>query len=226
VSRFLSSIGIVLSIAYIAVLWWFFDGRFDEIKKMAPNNIGDFLAGVFGPLSILWLILGFFQQGIELRQNTRALELQAEELRNSVEQQKDLVEVSRDQIKAEHEKIRIEREQRAEEARPKFIFSEPHAMYSHGDYLFHSKIKNVGNNAKNLVLTFSPLGVKYQSMDKLSFCPKDHIFELNWRYANPIPETILSITYIDDAGNEGAQTFKCSSTYLDIGSADMEITVC
>ncbi|HRE16401.1 MAG TPA: hypothetical protein PLW86_04930 [Rhodocyclaceae bacterium] len=67
-NRLLSVIGIAITVAYLAGLWWFFDGRITEIRSMQPNNIGDFLAGIFGPLAILRLILGFFQQGVELRQ--------------------------------------------------------------------------------------------------------------------------------------------------------------
>lgn len=91
-SRTLSIIGIALTVAYLGLLWFVFDGRLVEILLMEPNETGDLLAGIFGPLAILWLILGFFQQGIELRQNTRALEMQAEELRKSVEHQKEMVE--------------------------------------------------------------------------------------------------------------------------------------
>lgn len=58
---------------------------------MDLNEVGDFLAGAFGPVTILWLVLGFFQQGIELRQGTTALNLQATELRNSVVQQCEMV---------------------------------------------------------------------------------------------------------------------------------------
>jgi Fe2+ transport system protein B len=57
---------------------------------MPLNNLGDFLAGVFGPLAIFWLILGFLQQGKELQQNTEALEMQADELKKSVNQEKNL----------------------------------------------------------------------------------------------------------------------------------------
>jgi hypothetical protein len=58
-SRTLSIIGIALTIAYLGVLWFLFDGRLVEIMLMEPNEIGDLLAGIFGPLAILWLILVF-----------------------------------------------------------------------------------------------------------------------------------------------------------------------
>ena len=46
-----------------------------------PNEMGDFLAGVTAPVAFLWLIVGYFQQGDELRQNTKALRLQERELK-------------------------------------------------------------------------------------------------------------------------------------------------
>jgi hypothetical protein len=62
---------------------------------MKFNEWGDFLAGASAPLAFLWLVIGYFQQGEELGQNTkalnqqeRALQLQVDELRQSVEQQK------------------------------------------------------------------------------------------------------------------------------------------
>lgn len=52
---------------------------------MRPNEWGDFLAGFIAPLALLWLVVGYFQQGEELRLNTEALKAQQEELRQQVE---------------------------------------------------------------------------------------------------------------------------------------------
>ncbi|OAM08847.1 MULTISPECIES: hypothetical protein [unclassified Citromicrobium] len=59
--------------------------------SLEPNEFGDFLAGAFAPLAFLWLIVGYFQQGDELRYSADALYLQIDELKGSVEQQKELV---------------------------------------------------------------------------------------------------------------------------------------
>ena len=66
----------------------------NSAKGMAFNEWGDFFAGSFAPLAFLWLVIGYFQQGEELSQNTKALEqqeralqLQVAELKQSVEQQ-------------------------------------------------------------------------------------------------------------------------------------------
>ncbi|MCP9481831.1 hypothetical protein NNA36_07640 [Shimia sp. CNT1-13L.2] len=69
-----------------------------KLEPMSLNEVGDFLAGAFGPLAICWLVLGFFQQGRELRHSVQALELQAEELKNSVEQQKEMVGITERQL--------------------------------------------------------------------------------------------------------------------------------
>ena len=68
--------------------------RWQELAGLPLNELGDFLAGSFGPLALAWLVFGYFQQGDELRQGTEALRLQAQELRNSVDQQTELVKAS------------------------------------------------------------------------------------------------------------------------------------
>ncbi|QNV68338.1 hypothetical protein F7661_22810 [Pseudomonas sp. CFA] len=89
--KVLAVIGVVLTVAYALFSWWLVGDRIQLLRTMNLNEVGDFLAGAFGPLAILWLVLGFFQQGIELRQGTDALRMQAKELNNSVAQQYEMV---------------------------------------------------------------------------------------------------------------------------------------
>ena len=99
-SRILSTIGVLATLAYVAFLLWMFGGRVGELRSLEPNHLGDFLAGAFGPRAILWLILGFFQQGVELRENSRSLDLQAEELRSSTQEQRELLRILREHFEA------------------------------------------------------------------------------------------------------------------------------
>jgi hypothetical protein len=55
-----------------------------DLGSMTPNMWGDWAAGLAAPIAFLWLVLGYFQQGEELR-------LQVRELNASVEQQTALV---------------------------------------------------------------------------------------------------------------------------------------
>ena len=94
----------------MTVLFWLFGGRVGEIAQMPPNHLGDLLAGVAGPIAIFWLILGFFQQGIELRENSRALDLQARELKSTGVEQRELVAAMRAQLQAERDDVALRRE--------------------------------------------------------------------------------------------------------------------
>lgn len=81
------------------------------------NEWGDFIAGAFAPLAFFWLVVGYFQQGEELGQNTQALRLQAQELKAAVEQYKHLVDVSRaefDHVRSEDQKRWSEEYRRAQ----------------------------------------------------------------------------------------------------------------
>jgi len=178
------------------------------------NELGDFLAGAFGPLAILWLVLGYFQQGIELRQNSEALHLQAAELKNSVEQQTILANVARSQLEAELESLQQQREkanreeiERKRRAQPSFIFS---TGGSHGSESQHTvKIINYGHKCTNFSIftigiseNFSRKNVEYLD-ENLHFStvltlprhPKEKIF-------------YVRADFIDGLGDPGTQLFR------------------
>ena len=107
------------TVAWLVVVAYLLLSDLGAARKMTPNEWGDFLAGAFAPLAFLWLVVGYMQQGEELRLSTEALRLQAEELKNSVEQQRALVEVSRQQVEAEREALAHERKLREDLSLPK-----------------------------------------------------------------------------------------------------------
>lgn len=96
----MTKFGIAFTAIYIATITFLRWTCFPDLKTIPLNELGDFLAGVFGPPMLLGLILGYIQQQKELRQNTKVLELQAEELRMSVEQHTELVAATREQRSA------------------------------------------------------------------------------------------------------------------------------
>ena len=116
---------------------------------LSPNEVGDFLAGVFGPLAFLWLVFGYYQQGEELKHSVEALKLQAEELRNSVEQQKELVEVSREAIQLETSEKERQEKRRKVEITPKLtVVYQPLSLNSH-----EVLIRNSGGECLDLEVT-------------------------------------------------------------------------
>ncbi|MED5389858.1 MAG: hypothetical protein VX793_13440 [Pseudomonadota bacterium] len=112
--------GVIVTVIYIATILILRWGSLPSLETMPLNEFGDFFAGVFGPLMLFWLILGYIQQQTELRQNTKALELQADELKKSVEQHKELVRATREQVEADLKALEIEEIRAKREAHPNF----------------------------------------------------------------------------------------------------------
>ncbi|MCM2317840.1 MAG: hypothetical protein NDI93_00745 [Pseudomonas sp.] len=155
-SRHLAVIGILISAIYLALACFLVGDRLLELRSMELNAVGDFFAGIFGPLSILWLVLGFFQQGMELRQNNKALELQAAELKNSVEQQRELVDVAREQMAAEIISAQEERKRWLAALEPIFAFDRFYFKTSGVSYLnLAGVIINSGNKITEFAVSSS-----------------------------------------------------------------------
>lgn len=100
---------ILLTIFYLFILYKFFGITLAKIKALPANEIGDFLAGVFSPLAFLFLILGYLQntkalqiQSQELKASTDALHQQAQELANNVEEQRKLLSVTQQELEIKH----------------------------------------------------------------------------------------------------------------------------
>lgn len=142
---------------WVSVVWILFISGLLFVQRadaltMKPNEWGDLFAGVFAPLAFLWLVLGYLQQGEELKLSTRALLLQAEELKNSVEQQRALVEVSRQQVESEREALAYERQLREDSARPNVLVA-PSGGSFRGDGVstYNVVFTNTGNTATGLL---------------------------------------------------------------------------
>lgn len=143
-------LGAALTLLYLsAVMFMILRGNV-AIMELPPNEIGDFLAGASAPLAFLWLVLGFVQQGHELRNSAEALRLQSEELRNSVAQQRDLVEVTREQLTLEREyRIAVEEKNRRD-AEPILSIAGGGYSKSGDDFTFRFNLFNAGATCVNV----------------------------------------------------------------------------
>ncbi len=82
-----------IAIALLGTAVWAFFGWFyvfeyigwGNFQSYNPDEVGEFFIGFFGPLGFLWVLIGYFQQGAELRHHTEALLEQGDELRRVVE---------------------------------------------------------------------------------------------------------------------------------------------
>jgi hypothetical protein len=64
-----------IAAALICAVW-----DWHELLTLKPNELGDMFAGFAAPLAFLWLVLGYLQQGEELRLQRTELALQREQL--------------------------------------------------------------------------------------------------------------------------------------------------
>jgi len=207
-SRILTIAGLFLTVAYLAMLIVVFGNRLPDLKTQPLNEVGDFLAGAFGPLAILWLVLGFLQQGIELRINTRALQLQAEELKNSVAQQQALVEVAKQQFNTEWELLQHERARIAQSLLPIIVF-EGFGAEHHGTgvSVFQLPVRNVGHTVTNVRFALSGQ-IKRLEPSGISHWQPDHKIKLVFSFEHGKAEDCsLLVRYTDVYGKDGRQEY-------------------
>lgn len=154
-SKKLTLIGVAITLLYLiaaVLLGW---GQWDKFSGMKPNEVGDFLAGVVGPLALLWLILGYFQQGEELRLSTDALRQQAVELKQSVEHQGSLVDVARKQVEVEIEAFKREQQRARDAFRPDFSLDIVQLIASSESAHVDFELRNFGYRATKIVIFFT-----------------------------------------------------------------------
>ena len=218
--RALLFVGLVITATYTAVLGYFVMPNASSLGALPLNELGDFLAGAFGPLALFWLILGFVQQGIELKQNTKALELQAVELRNSVQQQEALVNVTREQAQAQIAAFKHEQELLRKEQLPLFVIERSGAIHNSLRSRHSFYLKNVGNHVTDVQVSTN-LEVNELQPDRFeSFMRGDsQRIEMEIEPESRVPsDPELSITYTNSFGVVGSArfsiTFKSEGQYL------------
>lgn len=190
----------------VTIAWLFFAAYMLNSQKQPTelNAWGDFFAGFFAPLAFLWLVLGYLQQGEELRQSTKALELQAEELRNSVEQQSQLVTVSREQMQQELRALEEERERRRDAARPRLVPQHSSTVRSGDITEYKIKVVNVGNTATKLRMRFEPPLIGLSHHNQAIFSNGD-VISLGFQ-ADKEP-SVATVQYVDADGLPGEVRF-------------------
>lgn len=95
-------LGIITSSVWIAIFAILLFLKRDTVGDLTLNEWGDLFSGFAAPLALVWLIIGYIQQGEELRLNTHALEAQQEEFRLNTEALKAQQEELKNQVAATH----------------------------------------------------------------------------------------------------------------------------
>ncbi|MEO1680299.1 MAG: hypothetical protein AAFU80_19310 [Pseudomonadota bacterium] len=170
-NRNLGRIGLAFTTLYLcslaAVIWHL--GLGSTFSELSLNTFGDFLAGAFGPLAIFWVVLGFFQQGAELRNSVEALRIQTEELRASVAQQRELSISAKRQLELQEASIERQHELERRYSSSEISLSIDTAQVIDGEFRMTIWIKNNGADAES---------VKFSIAEPQLSIPEIEVFDL------------------------------------------------
>ena len=80
--------GLTVTFLYLILMALYIDMEvgWEVFVTLQVERMGSFLEGAFAPLAFLWLVIGYFLQKKELRQNTEAMKMQFVEIQRSAEQ--------------------------------------------------------------------------------------------------------------------------------------------
>ena len=105
-------LGVLFTIAWIGYVVYETATDKDGYQSLKLNELGDFFAGAGGPIVLLWIVIGYFQQSAALR-------LQQEELKNQVEETKNLVAQSTRQAELMAEEMELIRRGKHQDSQPR-----------------------------------------------------------------------------------------------------------
>jgi hypothetical protein len=213
-SRF--KVGLVLTILWIILMVIAASSDIDALVKMKPNEWGDFFAGFFSPLAFLWLVLGYLQQGQELQLSTKALQLQAEELRHSVDQQREMVAVSRAQLDNDRDAFREQSLERIRAAKPQFSIHHRGHSSNSGVYNFNLLLINGGSTVRSVLGLITGLNGGNHNLLNIPICQAESTHEFTLQLIGELPTegVELSLSYTNCYGQDGNSKFivKMSAT--------------
>ena len=200
----LTILGLAFTALYFLALGTYIFDRSTNLFELSPNEVGDFLAGAFSPVAFIWLVIGFFQQGIELRDNGKALWLQGRELKKSVEHQEQLVQVTRDQLAHERE-ARLAAERDAERAAQPIILLRATNTAKSGLWRkFGFTLINVGATCNDLRIHY---GNQLTRLSALKAHEEHKIF-VEFEHHDDIHDMLVKINYVDMRGNSRLKEFQ------------------
>lgn len=193
--------GALGTVGYLLIIVLAVAFKVEDFQELKLNELGDFLAGVFGPVAFLWLVLGFLQQGRELKLSTDALRLQADELRASVEQQTMMV---------ESQKATLDNHERSLD--PLLVLqSIPGTHDENGEHHFQFKVVNKGAYCEDVEISISSDEFDFSMRAEPLYDDAYTTFSVGeWS-----DKVNVVITYVRVSGNAGVQKFQLTKVGRD-----------
>ena len=131
-----------LSIIYLGFLLGFIVNPKTELNQLSLNEIGDFLAGFVGPVALMWIVFGYFQQN-------NAIEIQAKELKAAVDQHQAQVTATSALVDHELRRARIDYYR---------LVSEASSKIEHCKLLLHGDLESEETKSRSTAMLTPPFG--------------------------------------------------------------------
>ncbi|WP_171178507.1 hypothetical protein [Ruegeria sp. HKCCD8929] len=216
-SRQLASLGLKFTKIYLVLLFGglpvaMYFGVLN-VKPLEINELGDFLAGAFGPLAIFWLVLGFFQQSKELQNSVDALNLQAKELAHSVEQQKEMVRVTRETLEHEREVLSLQAQAQKNRLQPKLDIKFGANSKTGTQYRYFARVNNIGHTVANFSIDFFFNARSFLHVNKELLRFEDTAEHRSNNNLEAITEPLTAIATFDDSEGDTFES-EYQVTYL------------
>ncbi len=202
-------IGSAITLFWLAFMIWMIIDDWTKAQALGLNEWGDVFAGFFAPLAFLWLVLGFLQQGTELRISSNALQLQAQELSASVQQQQEMVRVAQQSYDADLELYLRQRAADPTSIEPLFVFNqiEKAVTAANGGVTIPLVIANQGGTATALRFKFDAT-LPEVPLDELPVLARgaEHAFGLT--VPKGLSSISMTVSYADARGSRSERRFQ------------------
>lgn len=134
--------------------------RWEEFLALELNEIGDLLAGVVGPVALMWVVLGYFQQGHELREATK--------------QNTALTKVGEDQLVEAQKAQKLIQTRHDASFEPVFAFLLTQRTVKNNKIIFDFNLINIGKSVGNvgIAMRYINSNVVFQNPEFATATPK------------------------------------------------------
>lgn len=203
------AIGIGGTLIYLGLVAWILFHNDVDLGSMSPNEWGDFQAGIFGPLALFWVVMGFWQQGAELRNSRDALILQAKELENSVVAQQDQVNALYAQIESSREIWELDQTADFQKSQPRLRLQATGSSGAVNDFRnFNFELLNVGELCSDLTIR-SQDGETVDESKAIPILPNSEKIQLQYLIAVDKEDRDMTVTvdYSDKSGRKQVRYF-------------------
>ena len=163
----LTLIGLCITAIWIFLFSFIVLSNFPTDGQMSLNAWGDFLAGTTAPLALLWLVIGYFQQGEELHINTKVLEAQQRELQLQVQETANLAKNSERQARAAELLAQISKTEQEREHLQMIMDAQPEFVANGGS----SSGARISTNIYNHGGLVKDISLEYAGPHDLDFSP-------------------------------------------------------